>query len=197
MSCDETDRSKLPDLLECSLRRFFASEEGLKLGWKVEHVESEIARLKLAAVNAPEASRGIGGEIHARATVRLQTNFLEHLKAAYEIACLHGGDLFASCGRAKPIRDFLYAVSKGLIDEDFDLRETAEHLGVFPLDEKTCDQLAPNLPNNPEAHHIAIVGHGKVIVIMLGFGVVLLAGPSDAAVHINDIRDQSYRLIVD
>lgn len=197
VSCDESDRSKLPDLFERSLRRFFLSAEGIKLAWSADRIESEIARLKLIAVDAPVASRGVGGELHGQATLRLQTNFLEHVKAAYEIACLHGGDLFASSGIARPIREFLYDVSRGLIDEDFDWRAAAVRLGVFPLDKATHEQLAPELPPNLEVHHVAIVGHGKVIVIMLGFGVVLLGGPSDAAVHINDIRDQSYRLVVD
>lgn len=136
------------------------------------------------------------GQLHGQFKIELKRLFLEHVKVAYEIACIHYKDDFIDTARADEIRQFLYENSLSDKTETWSIEDVAKRLRIVPqVDESTTNLLIAYLTKNePHAYHLALVIGSNVVVSMLGMGVVLVdaidASRASSAFFLNDIRQK-------
>lgn len=190
---DAADREQLASMLETKVRRYFNSPEGLALQWSQESITAGIEKLKRSAREAPSTPLPVSADLHVREELSFKVGFLEHVKVAYEIACLHGGDAFARSGRAAIIRPFLLENIQADIRDTWDLAATAQALGTLPLPAEARDALASELRVELPNYHVVVLMDASIIVCMLSMGIVLVESPPPTfrTIYLNDIKTQT------
>jgi hypothetical protein len=189
---------QIPKIIETSLRRFFASQEGIALGWSEDQIANVIKTSIESAKNLQPVESQINTEISGKWEIDLRRLFSEHVKIIYEIACLETDGNFSSTNKGEKIRSFLYDESLATDDPTWALNEKALELSVCPILPDEIIHITNNLLNQ-EAHtyHIAIVSREGIVVSTLGFGAMLhidefLQDNDSTKIYFNDIKDGTY-----
>jgi hypothetical protein len=189
---------QIPKILENSLRRFFASEEGRSLRWKSDEIENAICKSIASVKKTEPVKTHITAELSGKWEIDLRRLFVEHVKILYEIACIESKGSFARTSKGEKVRSFLYELSKDQHQPSWGLNEKALELEIAPDLPEHLIQFS-NILANQEAHsfHMAIVSKYGVIVNTLGIGAMMPTAallPDDATIriYINSIKDQNY-----
>jgi hypothetical protein len=188
-------RDAIPGIIQKKLERFFATPEGKALNWTPEQISNAISKTSEQA-SQTDARESPVGRIHGSFQIDLKNLFLEHLKVAYEISCVHYMYDFIGTPRANEIRQFLYESAQSGHTESWNIESVAKNLRVAPqVTDPAINFLIAQLTNNaPHAYHIALVLGPHIIVSMFGMGVMLTdavdASRASSGLFVNDIQQK-------
>lgn len=172
LSRNAKDRKEIPKVIRTTLSRFFKSEEGVKLGWSEEKIETAILRSIEGAAQVPPKSDQIQSPLRGRWTIDLKALFVEHVKVIYEVCCLEFGNCFRDSASGQRLRTFLLARCSDA-PEQWECLEVAEHLNIVPHVPPELDGFVKHLTNNnQQTYHVALVIPTGVVCSMLGMGAV-------------------------
>jgi hypothetical protein len=193
LTVDAGERGMIAGIIKKKLERFFETPDGKALNWTHQQISDAIAMASEQASHA-EADRSPIGKLHGVFKVDLKRLFLEHIKVAYEITCIHFKEHFLGTSRAEEVRQFLFENSRADKTDTWDIGDVAKRLKISPqLSDPAINLLIAQLTANaPHAYHVALISGQHVIVSMLGMGVVLTdvvgADQTSSAIYINDIQ---------
>jgi hypothetical protein len=193
LTLDAGDRGKISDIIQKKLERFFETPTGKSLNWTPQQIKDAIT-LATKQASQVDADQSPVGWLQGKFQVDLNRLFLEHVKVAYEIACIHYKDHFLGTGRAEEIRRFLYENSQEDKTDTWDIGSVAKQLRITPqLADPATNLLIAQLTGNAiHAFHVALITGQHVSISMLGMGVVLTdavdAQHASSAIFVNDIQ---------
>lgn len=186
---------QIPKILETSLRRFFASEEGAALGWSLSEQENAIRTSIESASKVEPIKTKISTKISGIWDIDLRRLFAEHVKIIYEIACIETLGAFSRMPQGEKIRTFLYDLAKTSLQPTWTLEEKATELKIAPiLPEHLTDFMEKITKQQAHTYCMAIVCKEGVIVNTLGFGAMMhivqfRAEEDGVKIYFNSIKD--------
>lgn len=196
---DAKDREKLPNIIRAKVERFFSTPAGKNLNWSPEQIERGIV---MASEQASDAKAGQSpvGEIMGNFNIDLKKIFVEHIKVAYEVACIHYKYDFINTPRSEEIRQFLYENSQNDMMSTWDINTIAKRLRISPQIDHNISQIINQLTGNTShEHHVALVSGKNIIVSMFGLGAMLIDAIDDpitsSALFLNNIKQKKCSII--
>ena len=197
-SRDAQYRNQIPKIIETSLRRFFAYQEGAALGWSEDQIIYAIQTSIESASYVLPVETHINTELSGKWEIDLRRLFTEHAKIIYEIACLETNGDFSSTSKGNKLRHFLLTESQATGEPTWSLNEMALELGACPILPNELLEFTNQLANQkPHTYHIAIVSREGIVVSTLGFGAMLhieglLKDDDSTKIYINEITGWKY-----
>jgi hypothetical protein len=197
---DADDREKLPRIIRTKIERFFTTSNGKALNWSPEQIERGIVMASEQASGAAAGQSPVG-TLMGNFKIDLKRVFAEHIKVAYEIACVHYKGGFIGTARAEEIRQFLFENSQSDRASTWDIRTIAKRLRIAPQIDQTISSIINQLTGNAShAHHVALVSGKNVIISMFGLGVMFIGAVDKSeksdAIFVNDIQQKKCSIIV-
>ena len=166
---DASERSKIPQIIESKLERFFRSERGQGLNWSNEEQDRVIRSAIDTHMSAPDTETPTG-MLSGRLAADLGTLFLEAAKVAFEIASIEGGDAFVDSPTVDHFRKLLDSVQGGRIEAIPSFEEMLRAFHAVPLahNSEAYRGVQFLVDGKIHQHHVAILSGQHVVVSMFG-----------------------------
>lgn len=171
---DANSRDSVGAMLRKKLERFSGTPEGKRLGLTEDQI-NEVTSQAVIEASRTEARRTPIDSMEVSLKTDLARHFLEHLKVAYEIACISYEGIFLHTPRAEEIRKFLWNHTLQDHSKPLELDSAARHLkAIHDTGEQLVSQIVAVLGiDEPHRYHVAVVAGQNILVSMFGWPFIL------------------------
>lgn len=194
LQSDISNKKQIPIIISKSMRRFFESDDGKRLGWTKEKQENSIQKIIENSQKLEPKSTKIDTALSGRWTIDLKAIFAEHIKVIYEIASLELGQEFIESPTGKSFREIFKNITKNN-EYKWTIEEASAILNITPVLTNELQDLAESLTqNSTQTHHIAVASDKGIFCCMLGMGASFRYDNSKvgARIYVSDIKNKRH-----